>query len=192
MPSKAYRRWTGARATALDEIAQAHIAIGGTGPGRRYATQQINQAYAVLLASQFQGFCRDLHTECIDHLVTAIAFRPLQYALVAEFTWGRQLDRGNAQTGNIGADFRRLGLDFWTEVDRCHTRAGAWKGLLDELNTWRNAIAHQDFNPAKLGGTTTLRLARVRRWRAVCHRLARTFDEVMRHYLEGLRGVSPW
>src|SRR5262249_19369869 len=37
--------------------------------GRRYATQQVNRAYAVLLASEFQGFCRDLYSECMDHVV---------------------------------------------------------------------------------------------------------------------------
>ena len=57
------------RRRALDEIEAAHASVGGTGPGRRYATQQINQAYAVLLASQFQGYCRDLHTESVAHLM---------------------------------------------------------------------------------------------------------------------------
>lgn len=192
MPSIAYRRWKGARADALDEIAQAHVAVGGTGPGRRFATQQLNQAYAVLLASQFQGFCRDLHTECIDYLIAFGASSALRLTLWSEFTWGRQLDRGNAQPGSIGADFRRLGINFWTEVESYSADTGAWKSALEELNSWRNAIAHQDFDPAKLGGTTTLRLAWVRRWRAVCHRLARAFDEVMRRYLENVSGASPW
>ena len=49
MASTAYRRWITTSATALDEIEQAHAFIGGTGPGRRYATQQMNHAYAVLL-----------------------------------------------------------------------------------------------------------------------------------------------
>src|ERR1700739_4826087 len=98
MPSTSYLRWTTIRADALDEIARAHAAIGGTGPGRRYATQQINRAYAVLVASQFQGFCRELHSESIDHLLVVLAPAPALGLLVeAEFTRGRQLDRGNAQ-----------------------------------------------------------------------------------------------
>ena len=44
------------RARALDEMAEAHAAVGGTARGRRYTTQQLNQAYAVLLAAHFQGF----------------------------------------------------------------------------------------------------------------------------------------
>ena len=69
MSSVALHHWLTARASALDEIEQAHRSVGGTGRGRRYATQQINQAYAVLLSSQFQGFCRNLHEECADYLV---------------------------------------------------------------------------------------------------------------------------
>lgn len=55
MPSVALLEWQAGRAAALDEIEAAHRAIGGTGPGRRYATRQINFAYAVLLASQFRA-----------------------------------------------------------------------------------------------------------------------------------------
>ena len=63
MPSKALRRWINSQAAALDQMENAHASVGGKGRGRRYTTDQINQAYAVLLASQFQGFCRDLHSE---------------------------------------------------------------------------------------------------------------------------------
>src|SRR5207237_10419381 len=106
MPSVSYRRWRTVRAAELDELVQAHAAVGGTGPGRRYATQQLNRAYAVLLASQFQGFCRDLHTECVKYLLGVIAPPPALLPLVkAEFTRGRQLDRGNAQPDSLHADY---------------------------------------------------------------------------------------
>src|SRR2546423_7059503 len=107
MPSTSHREWTAARSDALNEMAQAHAAVGGTQRGRRYATQQINRAYAILLASQFQGFCRDLHSECVDHLVNSLAPNTLQSIVRAEFTLNRQLDRGNAQPGSIGSDFGR-------------------------------------------------------------------------------------
>jgi hypothetical protein len=191
MPSVSYRRWRTTRANALDEIARAHAAVGGTGPGRRYATQQVNHAYAVLLASQFQGFCRDLHSECVDHLVRAIP-APLQPVVRAEFTRGRQLDRGNAQPGSIGADFGRLGVRFWDEVETFSPQNAERRDRLEELNNWRNAIAHQDFDPARLGAATTLRLAQVRRWRNACRGLARAFDEVMRRHVHALTGAAPW
>jgi hypothetical protein len=64
--------------------------------------------------------------------------------------------------------------------------------MLERLNHWRNAIVHQDLDPAKLGGSTTLRLAHVRQWRRACHRPARSFDAVLRHHLLTQTGVAPW
>jgi len=193
MPSNAYRRWAATRKKALDEITQAHAAVGGTKRGRRHATQQINHAYALLLASQFQGFCRDLHSECVDHLVATIAPPPSLVAIVRrQFSEARQLDRGNAQPGSIGADFDRLGIRLWYEAGRHDPDAGAWRVLLEELNTWRNAIAHQDFNPPSIAGRTSLQLKRVKQWRSACDRLARAFDKMMRRHLEALTGTSPW
>jgi hypothetical protein len=72
MPSQAYRQWRASRANELDQLEAAHTLVGGTARGRRYTTQQINRAYAVLLASQFHGFARDLHTEAVIHLVGII------------------------------------------------------------------------------------------------------------------------
>lgn len=193
MPSTAYRHWTTTRAGALNEIARAHVAVGGSGPGRRYATQQINQAYAVLLASQFQGFCRDLHSECVGHLVAVITSHPTLRRLVREeFSRGRQLDRGNAQPSSLGADFGRLGIAFWPGLDAYDVHGGARRAQLEQLNEWRNAIAHQDFDPARLGGSTTLQLIQVRRWRAACNGLARGFDEVLRRHLHNQTGFMPW
>lgn len=193
MPSTSYRQWRTVQASALDEIAQAHAAVGGTARGRRYTTQQINRAYAVLLASQFQGFCRDLHSECVDHLIAAIApGAVIQSVVRAEFDRGRQLAHGNAQPGSLGADFGRLGVDLWNELRTYNPASVQWKGVLGLLNEWRNAIAHHDFTSPKLGGAVNLRLGKVRQWRASCRRLARAMDEVMRRHLVTLTGASPW
>src|SRR5580700_2423715 len=118
MPSNSLRHWQDVCCIRLDEIVEAHRAVGGTGRGRRYATEQVNHAYAVLLAAQFQGFCRDLHSECVAYLASVVATHPaLRDVLQDEFNLGRQLDRGNAQSGSLGADFGRLGIDFWPELE---------------------------------------------------------------------------
>jgi len=193
MASQSYRMWLSTRAKALDEIQAAHASLGGTGPGRRYATQQINQAHAVLVASQFQGFCRDLHTESVAQLMAFINPPVLVRHLVqARFTKGRQLDSRNAQPGSIGSDFELLGIKFWDEVDSHHPKSKDRKRDLEELNKWRNAIAHQSFEEVSPGGAPNLTLQRVRRWRSVCGRLARSFDEVMRVHLQSLTGRTPW
>jgi hypothetical protein len=193
MPSNSYRRWRTTRGRALDEVAQAHAAVGGTARGRRFTTQQINRAYAVLLASHFQGFCRDLHSECVEHLLMVLAPPPsLRKVVRAEFVRGRQLDRGNAQPSSLGADFGRLEISLWTKLAVLEPMSVAWKDDVEMLNEWRNAIVHQDFTSAKLCGIINLRLIQVRQWRRSCNRLAKAMDRLMFLHLQALTGLSPW
>lgn len=173
-------------------IEAAHGRVGGTTRGRRYATQQINHAYAVLLSSQFQGFCRDLHSECAPHLSQSMTVPAFETIFLSEFLQGRRLDRGNPNPGNIGVDFNRLGVAFWDNVKAHDPRNIRRRAQLETLNDWRNAIAHQDFDPIKLGGKVTLRLETVRSWRQACGQLAAAFDAVMYVYLTGLTGIPPW
>lgn len=165
---------------------------GGKKPGRRFATDQINHAYLVLLAGTFQGFCRDLHTECVSALLGSLGTaQPVEAVLLANAMHGRQLDARNATPSTIQVDFTRLGLPV---LDRLKTkRPTNEKRLknLEQLNAWRNAIAHQDFagkslKPAKL------RLNTVTTWRRQCGILARDLDHVMFAHLKQLAGVAPW
>ena len=107
-----------------------------------------------------------------------------------EFLMSRTLDRGNPHPGGIGSDFNRLGVDFWPEVYALHALNNRRRELLQELIDWRNAIAHQDFNP--VGGDPTLHLGRVKTWRSAVNALTGYFDRVMRSYLGGLMGAPPW
>lgn len=105
------------RARALDEIEAAHASVGGTGPGRRYATQQSNQAYAMLLASQFQGFCRDLHTESVDQVMALPEYNPSPYycartPLALSLQWtGTIVRRGDADPPTISDRFIALAAE---------------------------------------------------------------------------------
>lgn len=192
MPSNASNIWQTTRSAELDLIEAAHSAVEGTAPGRRYATQQINQAYAVLLSSHFQGFCRDLHSECCDFLVSSVASAHLHRVLFQSLTLARQLDRGNPNPGNVGSDFNRLGLQFWPRVTAMNARNAHRRDLLEEMNRWRNAVAHQDFDPAVLGGRTSLQLRQVLKWRQVCNALTKAFDDVLNQYLQNTVGAAPW
>lgn len=193
MPSLAFQAWASVRAAALNDIENAHLALRGVGPGVRTATQQINQAYTLLLSAQFQAFCRGLHTECADHLVTVVPDPDLRGVMRANFLRARKLDHGNPNPGNIGSDFAILGIPFWAEVAAHRPKNAERQMLLQELNDWRNAVAHQDFPAGMLtGGSAVLRLARVRAWRQACAQLAVSFDAVVRHFLRQRLGISPW
>ena len=193
MPSNSYRIWRTTRATVLDEVADAQATVGGSERGRRYATQQLVRAYAVMLAAQFQGFCRDLHDDCVEHLLRVIGPPPsLRPLLLDELTRGRQLDRGNAQPSSLGADFGRLGIDLWPALHEYDADSVGWRADLEALNDWRNAIVHEDFTSPRLREIINLRLDQVRHWRRSCRRLARAIDEVSRQRLLVTTGVSPW
>lgn len=193
MPSIAFNDWSVQRVACLDEIEDAHRSVGGTGPGRRYATQQINQAYAVLLSSQFQGFCRDLHMECAFCLVAPVSSQELREMYRLALVLGRKLDRGNPSPGNLGSDFNRFGLPFWPLVDAYRPQNPRRRALLEELNDWRNAIAHQDFAPGMLReGRPALQLLQVQGWRKACEALARSFDGVLHGYISSKTGTAPW
>lgn len=191
MPSNSYLEWTIARAAVLDEIEAVHANVGGTSRGRRYATQQINRAYAVLLSSEFQGFCRQFHSECAGRIIdlAPLNIRPV---IRSQFLWGRSLDRGNPQAGSIGSDFGRFGLQFWLEVYSKHSHNERRRELLDELIAWRNAIAHNDFDPLIFGPDPVLHLVQVRAWRSALNGLCEAFDKVMFDCLTRVLGAIPW
>ena len=193
MPSLSFNLWNTDRRAALDQIAAAHAAVGGAGPGRRYATQQINQAYAMLLSSQFQGFCRDLHSEAVDHICGPVAAGNSRMLLLRiRFTTGRKLDMGNPNPGNLGADFGFFNLPLWPALNSHNPANNARNQVLGTLNEWRNAIAHQDFDPAKLGGRTAVRLSDVKHWRRTCEDLATDLDFVVGAHVATITGASPW
>jgi hypothetical protein len=101
--SNAWQRWSGERRDALTEIREAHRSVGGRGRGRRYATLQLNHAYATLLSSQFQGYCRDLHTEVIDHLAGEIPVAALDPVIAGELSdWRNAI--GHQDFSKVGGD----------------------------------------------------------------------------------------
>ena len=67
---------------------------------------------------------------------------------------------------------------------------------LTQLNVWRNAVVHQDFNlkPNQADQTTGTRpnLLWVRRWRKNCEALAKFFDAATRDYVGRVVGHVPW
>lgn len=190
MPSSALSNWNTVRASSLDQIEEAHRAIEGAGPGRRYATLQVNHAYTVMLASQFQGFCRDLHSECVEWIVAHAVPTDVGLILRDSLKLNRKLDRENANPGNLGSDFNRLGFAFWDEMKSRYSRTSRRIERLSSLNDWRNAIAHQEFS--KIGGDPSLLLQTVRTWRMACRSLATSFDAVMRDHLSSVTGKIPW
>jgi hypothetical protein len=195
MPSQALARWSTDSQAQLDELVDAHAAVGGVAPGRRYATAQLNASIVVQVAAHFQLYCRDLHSEVAQLLVAAAptAYQPM---LRVALTNRRGLDRGNAWAETIEADFGRFDLDVWDAAQVHDVRTAVRRQRLQQLNTWRNAIAHQDFvfSPQQqtLLANTVVTLPWARRWRRSCGALAATFDRVAAEHVASITGTSPW
>ena len=192
MASRALRNWQTRSRKVLDEVEAAHASVGGRRGARAFARQQINQAYVVLLSSQFQRFCRDLYSDAADFIIAQPTFAAIAPLLRASLSQNRRLDSGNAHPGNIASDFSRFGFDIWVMATQRDARAAARREKLEALNRWRNAIAHQDFRNRQLGGRETVRLSEVRAWRSACDALTVDFDAILRLYLKSASGVQPW
>ena len=193
MPSLSLQRWFAERAGSLNDIESADCSVRGSGPGARAVSQQINQAYAVLLTAQFQGLCRDLHSESADHFVMPITNPDLRDMLRDNLVFGRKIDRGNPTPGNLGSDFNRFNLAFWSRGDAHRSPNAVRRTALEELHAWRNAIAHQDFLAWMLkAGQPNLTMGQVQTWRKACEGLARSFDHVLHGHLQTLTGIAPW
>ncbi|MBA4017784.1 MAG: hypothetical protein C0483_11470 [Pirellula sp.] len=176
----------------MNHIRDGHGLIPTDVVGWRYVKQQVNQAYTMVLSSQFQGFCRDLHSECTDIFVNSVTPASVRIGLRVELLKGRKLETGNPNPGNIGNDFNRLGLTLWDSMVALDAGTTARKATLELMNVWRNAIGHQDFDKQELNNRTTLSLPTVNSFRLACEGLATTMDNVMRAHLQALFAVAPW
>jgi hypothetical protein len=195
MASKSLMAWRTDAWSAFDEIENAHRAVGGVKPGRRFLTQQLNYAYTALLAARFQGFARALHTQTVDAIADGTHNATYRTLLRESLPRGRALDRHNAQPNSIEEDFSRLGLDVWPHVDRERSGNDERRKKLWMLITWRNAITHDDID-AKLArdalNPVTINLDTCRGWRSALNVLAASLDKVAADHCQTLGLPRPW
>jgi hypothetical protein len=193
--SKSLREWQTDAWAAFDEIEHAHRAVGGTKPGRRFLTQQLNYAYTALLAARFQGFARSLHTQTVNAVALGAHNATYRLLLQRSLTRRRALERHNAHPNSIAEDFARLGLDIWTLADQERSDNEARRRKLWALITWRNAIAHDDIDGKLEKGAlepTTISLGTCRSWRSALNVLATSLDKVAADQCQTLGLPRPW
>src|SRR5438874_3427598 len=102
MPSNALLAWKADRITRLQHVEADCLHLETLHAASPDRVQEYIRSYAVLLSSEFQGFCRDLHNEGADRLVDAINPALLRRVLRSQCSYGRQLDTGNPNAGNLG------------------------------------------------------------------------------------------
>ena len=151
--------------------------------------QESLQGYVMLLSGHFQGFCRDLYTECVQ-LTAAAVPADMQTTVQLQFTSGLALNAGNPTVGNIRRDFERF--DFLLDLNGAAPGNPQRVTHLGHLNYWRNHIAHQKATPPPQGVPAVLTLADVQAWRASCDGLATSLDDIMGQVLTRILGAAPW
>jgi hypothetical protein len=190
--SVALGEWAGVRASRLDQLVAARQAARGG----RYPTQALNWSLVLVLASEFQGFSRELHGEAANVLAAAMArgnsnyFTLIRNNLVAK----RALDRVNASSDALHEDFDRLGLDIWRDI-ASNVKSGArWNEQLKRLNRARNAIAHNNMGVLQKLRTEgyPITSATVDSWRSSCNGISGQLDALLTQKLTTLTGARPW
>lgn len=186
MPSPALITWSTDSAAALAELEQI-AAVGGNRDAR-----QVCHAYVLILCAHFQAYCRALHSDATQVLVDSIN-PAIGAVLDANLSFGRRLDRGNAQPQTLSTDFRRLGIEFWPAVESSDSVNAARRRRLEELNAWRNAIAHHDVE-GRRGSLVPheITLAACLSWRRTTCGLAEAFDTVVTDHLKAHLDLQPW
>jgi hypothetical protein len=201
MPSAALIRWQSDRMPRL-ALTDAHcaglLAALAASPTVRSASaaavvptlaEESLQGYVLLLSGHFQGFCRDLYTEC-SQLFAATLPLAMQATIQAQFAAGLALTVGNPTIGNVRKDFERFGfiLDLTAGVRGNVQRITQ----LGHLNFWRNHVAHQKATSPPTGVPAVLTLPDVQKWRTACDELAISLDDIMKQELTRILGSVPW
>jgi hypothetical protein len=186
MASAALLEWRGDRMLRLDEVeGQCSASVALVPPQPRLVEENL-RGYVLLLSAHFQGFCRDLHTECVQIVVSRVRPR-LQLLIQDQFRAHRRLDHGNPNLQNIKGDYQRFG--FTLDLAAADPANGARLNDLAALNQWRNVAAHHGTIPP---GTPPLTLPFLGVWRVSCNGLAASLDGVMYNELRRILRRAPW
>ncbi len=143
----------------------------------------------MLLSGHFQGFCRDLYSECVQ--LCAAAVPPgLVDAVQSQFAFELKVNSANPTVENIRKDFEHFGIRL--DLAAADAANPVRMTHLGHLNFWRNTAAHQKAASAPAGIPPSLTLSAVRNWKASCDGLARSLDNIMYKKMLLILGAAPW
>lgn len=185
MPSASLTLWTTGRTRKLAEIDNQCTNCAALIPANPDLLEENLRGYILLLSAHFQGFCRDLYTECSQIIASKV--RPTLEVLVQQqFSVNRSLDHGNPNIENIKKDFNRFGfaLNMAAADPANHARLAD----LQELNKWRNIAAHHGVVPSNQFPV----LATIQSWKISCGDLAASLDVIMYNRLRTILRRQPW
>jgi hypothetical protein len=167
----------------VDAQCAASLALAAPRPN---LVEENLRGFVLLLSAHFQGFCRDLYSECAQIVASKVRAR-LQALVLSQFSAQLTLDRSNPNLQNVRRDFERFGfvLDLAAVDQGNHARLRH----LEALNEWRNVAAHHG---TIRGGAPVLTLSLLQGWRSSCDGLASSLDDVMYNELRKILRRNPW
>ena len=186
MPSASMLRWQNDRMPRLGEVEAQCAATLALVPPQPNLVEENLRGYVLLLSAHFQGFCRELHTECSQIIVSRVRVR-LQALIQAQFIAHRKLDHGNPTLQHLRSDFERFG--FVLDLAVADPANAARLRDLAALNTWRNVAAHHGTIPT---GAPPLNLPELQLWRSSCDGLATSLDGILYNELRKILRRAPW
>lgn len=186
MPSIALTHWTNDRMPRLAEVETHCAAVHALSVPNPFLAEETLAGYVMLLSGHFQGFCRDMYSECCQIVNVAIP-AVLQATFQLQFSAELKLNSNNPTVEAIRKDFERfdLSLDFQSDP-----RNAPRLTHLGHLNKWRNIVAHKKATLPV--GIPPLSLPAVRDWRRSCDGLASWLDAKMYRELQRILSASPW
>jgi hypothetical protein len=170
---------------SLHEVDIQYAASLGLAPPNPRLAEENLRGFVLLLSAHFQGFCRDLYTECAQ-IVGGTMPPALQSMIQMQCTASLALDRGNPNRENLRRDFERFGAPLnWVAADPAnHGRLQD----LERLNGWRNVAAHYSVLPP--GGLPSH--ADLQNWWNSCDGIAIFLDGFMYNQLQAVLAIEPW
>src|SRR5262245_18806557 len=176
MPSAAFTRWQNDRSLRLNAVDAHCAAVLALVPPNPTFLDETLRGFVLHLSAHFQGFCRDLYTECSQIWIAAIP-AGLKATAQAQFFAHLALEKGNPSHDNIKRDFNRFG--FLLNLQAAHPSGPQRVTDLGHLNDWRNKAAHQVNQPLGGGVPPALTLPIVQGWRVSCDGLATSLAGIM-------------
>jgi hypothetical protein len=176
MPLPALHKWCSSRLPRLDRLMAAHPRSAGSKTDPAVA-QEWTRALVLMLASESQGFCRDLHDDAAEMIaqgVVGVEGRILD-TILSGMTVNRGLNRRSADLQTLEGDFLCLGVSLWPAMSQQHpVAAPAWLEALRCLHKARNGIVHDDIGSVATAQAAgwPLELTTVRSWRKVLDEVA--------------------
>jgi hypothetical protein len=187
--SAAFDHWQTDRLPRLGHVDLHCVQLFATAGAIPPLAQESLEGYVMLLSGHFQGFCRDLYTECAQ-LFAASVPAGMQATIQFQFASGLALNVGNPIVENIRKDFERFGFTLALSAE--HPMNAQRITDLGKFNYWRNHVAHQKPTPPPQGTPQTLRLIDIQGWKASCDGLAASLDRIMERELTRILGTPPW